>query len=130
MLTMLTNIGNREVVIGFHDFKCSQSFNSKVHNKGLIVGNIIGFYEGETSMEGYTHYTVDTYHTIGFVNHKIDDHFIDFNSEVINHQFGCGRSFPSTELNLFDYIKYVSSSVKYNIIADDCINMEGKFNLM
>jgi len=57
MLTMLTNIGNREVVIGFHDLKCSQSFNSKVHNKGLIVGNIIGFYEGETSMEGYTHYT-------------------------------------------------------------------------
>ncbi len=113
----LTNVGNREIVIGFHDFKCVQELNSKVHKKGLMVGYIIGFYEGETSMEGYIDYTVDTHSTICFVNHKIDDHFIDFSSEVINHHFRCGRSFPSTEANIFNYFKYLGNSFKYNIIT-------------
>ena len=85
--------------------------------KGLMVGYIIGFYEGETSMEGYIDYTVDTHSTICFVNHKINDHFIDFSSEVINHHFGCGRSFPSTEANIFNYVKYLVNSFKYNIIT-------------
>lgn len=120
--------GKKHDYFGKLQIPCPVTFNGRIHYNGKAYLNGPTIVNGLIDLEANVHdYTPDrTFPGSNLFQMRIPTHFIMIGEYNMDYMYGCGRSFPLNEKNIYFYDKFSHSKSKFNLYSYTCDEYKGR----